>query len=443
MKQTCRRLYPLCMSVLLALSSTSMGQGNKRPAEVGRGVQKISAEQQEALEMLRDLAWNLKREFDKLAAANLQARIADLLWKFDEPFARDVFRWSFDAARQPAPEDFSKANRSAYVARQAATIKDILSRLSVHDDKRAEAWLKTLEEEKASAAHDSQSSRFRSELLIQMALQIATSNPEQAQRLGLLSLSGTEIPEGLGRLLFSLANVNKGLSDELFRATVTTLRRNGYVYDTVLIALSNYLFGPSGDLRSDATPADAQLLATYFVEAAWHQVGGAGVPLPESSAMFYSFLEVRAVPIVARYNPDRLQEMQGQMRQLAGGLTQEQAQRTGTLSLARDQQITISNRNSYDIDEQIERAEKQRDSQVRDSLFTSIAYSLMRQDSERALKVAAMIDDADARKSAEDDINLVRIQKLLSSRAYERSKEDCAQVQQYHSTSQTVSRVGK
>jgi hypothetical protein len=50
---------------------------------------------------------------------------------------------------------------------------------------------------------------------------------------------------------------------------------------------------------------------------------------------------------------------------------------------------------------------------VRDSLLNSVAHSLMREDSERALKVAAMIDAAEVRKEAENDIYLALVQKLL------------------------------
>jgi hypothetical protein len=106
---------------------------------------------------------------------------------------------------------------------------------------------------------------------MQIALQLVTSNPEQAQRLGLLSLSGNQIPEGFGRLLFALNNVNRGLSDELFRAALTTLRRNDCAYDGALVALVNYLFSSSGTLSADADVADARLLANYFVDAAWRQ----------------------------------------------------------------------------------------------------------------------------------------------------------------------------
>jgi hypothetical protein len=47
----------------------------------------------------------------------------------------------------------------------------------------------------------------------------------------------------------------------------------------------------------------------------------------------------------------------------------------------------------------------------------------MRQDSERALKIAGMIEAAEVRKEAEDDINLALIQKLLNSGSYEKARK--------------------
>jgi len=217
---------------------------------------------------------------------------------------------------------------------------------------------------------------------------------------------------------------NKPMADKLFRAALITLRRDDLLYDSVLISLVNYLFSSTGTLRPDATIADAQLLANYFVDAAWRQPrGGEGGSLPEDSAMFYSLIQVRGLPIVSRYAPQRLPELQGQMRELATGLTASQIQRTTLLQRAQQQQNTIATRNTYDLDEQIERATNEKDPDVRDSLLNSVAHSLMREDSERALKVAGMIAAPEIRREAEDDIYIAVVQKLLSGLAYDEARK--------------------
>ena len=387
-------------------------------------INRLSVNQQDALGLLKSLARNLKSEPDKLTAAILQAEIAHVVWQFDEAFARDVFSWSFEAVSRPAPGELGESARATYMARQASSIRQVLTRIGAHDRNQAEALLKSLQEERESARTSSRSNNVNSELLLQIALELTTTNPEQALHLGLLSLSGTQIPPDFGRLLFAMGYANKSLADRLFRAALLTLRRNDFVYDGALISLVNYLFSSNGTLQPGAALADAQLLANYFVDAAWRQArGNEGKSLPEPSAMFYSMVQVRGLPIVSKYAPERFPELQGQMRELASGLTAAQVQRTTLLQAIQQQEITIATRNTYDIDEQIERATKEKDPDVRDSLLNSVAHSLMREDSESALKVAAMIDAAEVRREAENDIYLALVQKLLRAGSYEEARK--------------------
>jgi hypothetical protein len=421
-----RRFLQKLLSLLIAsllMPAVAAAQAKKTEAK-NADVDKLSVNQQDALELLKTLARSLKSEPDKLTAATLQAQIADVLWRFDEAFAKEAFCWSFDAASRPAAEDLAESARSAYVARQASSIKQVLARLGIHDRRQAEVFLKSLREEKESTSVSPAPSRFNSELLLQIALELSSTNPEQAAQLGLQSLSGTYISPDFGRLLFALSSTNKSLADRLFAAALITLRRNDFVYDSALISLVNYVSSSNGVPYPDATIAGGQLLAHYFADAAWRQVRGTGgAGLPEGSAMFYSLAQVRGLPIVSRYTPERLPELQGQMRELAAGLSASQMQHMTLLQATQQQQITIGNRNSYDIDEQIERATKEKDPEVRDSLLNSVAHSLMREDAERALTVAAMIDAAAVRKEAENDIYLALVQKQLRAGSYDDAKK--------------------
>ncbi|HEX5965564.1 MAG TPA: hypothetical protein VFY51_06520, partial [Pyrinomonadaceae bacterium] len=138
-------------------------------------------------------------------------------------------------------------------------------------------------------------------------------------------------------------------------------------------------------------------------------------PVSPSSASFYTQLELRALPIVSRYAPNRLPELRGQMARIASGLNAEQQQRTELLRATQQQESAVSTRNNYTLEEQIERAEKEKNPQVRDALFLSIANRLMREDQDRALTIAKKIEDEKLRTSTEDDIYLIKIQSLLMS----------------------------
>lgn len=396
----------LVLSVLFLMSGIGLAQSPR-----------FDVERQDAFDLLKSLARSLKSEPDKLAAARLQARIADELWTFDESFAREAFRWAFEAVLQPIAENLPKEKRSDYVSRQASALKETLRRFGTHDSKQAAEWLKRFEIESVSddSNSTSRSDNSRLDLFMQIAAQLAMSDPQKAVVLGRLALSGNHIPEGFGSLLFGLSRNNTNLSDDLFRAAVATLRRNNYVYDPALMILANYLFTNDGQLHSTANLAEAQLLANYYVDAAWKQPGGDGNPVPPSSASFYTTLELRALPIVSRYAPARLPELRGQMTRIASGLNAQQVQSTELFRSTQQQTSAISNRNSYTIDEQIERAEKEKNPQVRDALFLSIANGLMRLDSDRALTIARKIDDEKMRTSTQDDIYLIKMQQLTRS----------------------------
>ena len=422
MKLACSPRFLSSLVLSLLLISPAIAQRKEATNKTLPGSNTLSLQQQDALDLLKTLAQELKSEADKPAAASLQARIADVLWQYDDLFAKEVFRWAFDAAKKPPSEDLTKAARATYIARQANSLREVLSRLGSHDQKRAEAWLKSLEEEKLSETRASEVNDVRRELLIQIALQLVTTDPGQAQRLGLLALSGNQVPEDFGRLLFALSNISRHQSDPLFRAAVASLRRNDCQYSSALVAIVNYVFSSSGALYPDASVNDAELLANYFVDAAWRQSRGAAT-LPEPSASFYGLVEARGWPIVSKYAPERMPELQGQMRELASRLSQSQFENTARLKTVQQQQLAVSTRNNQDIEEQIERARKEKDVQVRDSLLNSLAHSLMRSDSERALKLAGMIDDTEIRGQVEDDINLIKIQQLLGGRSYEDARK--------------------
>lgn len=388
----------LLLSVLVFTSSVAMAQ---------------AVDQQDAIGLLKTTARSLKSESDKIVAGRLQARIADTLWTFDEPFARETFRSAFDSISHAVAEDLPKEKQAGFIKRQATAVKEVLHRFGTHDSKQATEWLKAFENERAGKSSEKVNS-LRPDLLMQIAAQLALTDSEKAMRLGLLALAGDRIPEGFGSLLFSLSRNRRDLSDDLFRAAVATLRRN-YVYDIAILILANYLFASDGELHSTAKLADAQLLANYFVDAAWKQSGGDGNPVSSSSASFYTQLELRALPIVSRYAPNRLPELRGQMTRIASGLNAEQRQRTDLLRGMQRDESTLASRDNYSLDEQIERAEKEKNPQVRDALFLSIANRLMREDEERALTIAKKIQDERMRASTEDDIYLIKIQSQLRS----------------------------
>ena len=162
-----KSLLVLMMSLLV--SSMAAAQLKKVSVKNVAEPNRLSVDQQDAFELLKTLATSLKSEPDKLTAATLQAQIADVLWQFDIAFAKEVFRWSFEAASRSVPDELNESARAAYLARQASSIRQVLTRIGTHDRSQAEALLKRLQEENrlrsTSAGHDN----VHSELLVQIA----------------------------------------------------------------------------------------------------------------------------------------------------------------------------------------------------------------------------------------------------------------------------------
>jgi len=171
-----QKILSLLLASLLSIFTVA-AQSKKISVKNSTDINRLSVNEQDALDLLRTLTRNLKSEPDKLAAATLQAQIADVLWQFDEPFARDVFRWSFEAVSQPPSGELGETARAAYTARQASSIRQVLTRIGTHDRRQAETFLKSLQQESQSTAASAASANANSELLLQISLELAATNP--------------------------------------------------------------------------------------------------------------------------------------------------------------------------------------------------------------------------------------------------------------------------
>ena len=84
MKAGCflQKLLSVLIASLLLLSTAAaqLKDGSRQNAD---DINRLSVDQQDALDLLKSLTRNLKSEPDNLAAAVLQAQIADVLWQFD------------------------------------------------------------------------------------------------------------------------------------------------------------------------------------------------------------------------------------------------------------------------------------------------------------------------------------------------------------------------
>src|SRR4030095_5644622 len=127
--------------------------------------------------------------------------------------------------------------------RRAFTLREIIVMVGQRDRQTAERWLASLTEDKSSKeTATSRISQQNADFLAYLAIQMVKTNPDEAARLGFLSLNSQEVPSAFGQLLFALKRVNPQKSDDLFKAAIAAMRRNVSPGGSTLSALSNYLF---------------------------------------------------------------------------------------------------------------------------------------------------------------------------------------------------------
>ena len=449
----------LSFGLFWAIALESVAQEPTRPVENAAKVKpsspapsKLSLEQELAVSLLRSVADELKSESDKPASALLQAQAADTLWQYDELGARTLFRIAFDAARaEPAEtsatDNEAKTKQAAVARRRAYVLNQIILMLGEHDRETSERWLASLNEVKSNKDTPAKNSQQNAEFLAQLGLQIARTKPDEAQKLGLLSLNAAEIPSAFGRLLIALRNIDLQKSDVLFKAAIAAMRRNGLPSGSTLSVLSNYLFFNDGALFGNTDASTARLFVDYILDAAEIQVRlardarASKAPLPESAVRFTNFLAVRGLAMVGRQAADKLTLTQSIFTELSAALSQQQAEDMALMTAGFRQEAAMDARNEGGLEAQIERAEHEKDVAVRDNLWRHLAIRMRFDDPQRALSLAARIDDKSIRELTQDDINLVFAGEALRSGDYDYARKVALKFNETNLRAKTLAEV--
>ena len=447
----CALLLLICCCVCAVAGS---GQQSKKKTDKSPVEDPTRSNEQEVIARLFGVVSDLKNESDKASAALLLSEIADVLWRFDEPAARSMFRLAFETARQSTTNNLStlsageKEEMLVQARRRAAAIKTILKRYGPHDRRSAELWLQEFQDDiksgQAKTNNNFRMSTEQAEFLAELALSFVAQKPHEAQRLGLLSLSAEKIPSAYGRLLMALRDKEKGLSDVLFRQAFVSLRRLGFIYDPALVSLANYAFMSQGRPFPDMSPADVDFVIQYFIDAASAQAArrrGDKNDEQASMASFYSFLSYRVAPIVAVNASDRLTLLQSHVGDLAQTLTLDQRRQAEAFASINQAGLNSLDGGDSDLDSRIQRAEREKNATTRDFLFRNLAIQLMRSNAEQALSIVSKIDDQQMRAQTEDEVLLVLLQKAFAGRAYDEARKWALRFNDRNSQARWLTRI--
>src|SRR5258706_1203702 len=299
------------------------------------------------------------------------------------------------------------------------------------DQVTAERWLDSMKKEETTKETGSlQLSQERAEFLAQLASQLAMTNPAEAEKLGLMSLGASEVPSAFGPLLIALRRSDSARSDALFRAAIAALRRTGTTGRSTLSALSNYLFVlVSGNLVQIADAPTARLFTDYLLEAATIQAAltrealSNRSPMPETAVNLTNFLALKGLDVIGVNAPDKVTLLQSLLTELSSALNQQQRDDLAQMSLGLRQQESVDRQSGGNLETQIDRAEREKDAVVRDSLWRSLAIGMMRGNPDRALSMAARIDDRALREQTQDDVNLVVAGDTVRGGGYEEARK--------------------
>ena len=416
------------------------------------GPAKLTLEQELSLSLLRTVADEIRSEADKPAVALLQAEAADTLWQFDELAARSLFRIAFDTARAE-PGELSATDKEArtkqtdLARRRAFTLREIIVMVGQRDRQTAERWLASLTDDKSSKeTATSQTSQQNADFLAYLALQMVKTDPDEAARLGFLSLNSQEVPSAFGRLVIALMQVDPQKSDDLFKAAIAAMRRNVSPGSSTLFVLSNYMFLNDGR-RFSSDASTAGLFVDYLLESAnvqarlMRDAREIKTAMPESAVRLTNFLALRGLAIVSRNAPQKLVLLQSIFKELSSALSQQQTEDLALMTTGQRQEEAMQSGGEGGLDEGIQRAEREKDVVVRDQLWRRLALGIMYRDPERARSFADRIDDKPLREQTQDDVNLTAAGAALRGGGYEEARKTALRFNDTNLRAKTLAEV--
>lgn len=419
-------LARLCWSASLSLcvlTSTGFAQSTtppsqkaaKKPAAAAQenGAETLAA--QKAAARLREFAERLLSLQDVKTKSVAAARVANLLWPFDEPYARNLYKTAFALC---APKGDAPAAEAGALLRAQAEIIALVER-------RDAALAKQLADSADSADKEAGASE-RSRVDFYNAFGLLKSDPAKAVNLVERSAQ-SGIPPFMQSFLIMLRLKNQAEADALFLWVLNQLAASPGEDADTLLRLGAYVFtSPKID------PADAHVPADTLIMVA---VGGVlvpdltadrpNVPPPVVRAYLKTAVEVLSrqaantarspsfyvacrmlLPKYERHAPDLVPAASSLLQTLAADVPPQLRQESAFESLKADAPVGL--------DESLERIEKEASGPRRDEQYLALVADLWERSEFTKLRaVAAKISDDEVRGQLTALINFKEAAGLL------------------------------
>jgi hypothetical protein len=284
----------------------------------------LTQDQQMALLLLDQLFDKTQSFDDERLKIKVQARIADLLWPYDEARSRRLFEEAFRAISSAKFSNQGGMPAALPSASPQAQLRgEVLRLVSQHDSRLAETLIKSVADEASKAESTSPSqpaviSSAQSDLYLQAATGLISTDTTQALQLAKTSLQGG-LSSSLLPILFSLRQTNPPMADDLFGAALVAAQRDTEHVGTNIQMLAAYalpdyrtamLSSPDYSQVPTAAGQEGNSITTGFLNFAYNALMGksnaaqTGSPGMFNVADYYTAQQL--LPYYTRYMPDKV-----------------------------------------------------------------------------------------------------------------------------------------
>jgi hypothetical protein len=399
-----------------------------------------STDRQRAVTLLRQLAVqtaSFPRDRDKpVKIALFQAEVADILWDYDEPRARAHFAETFKAADAFKRDKPGAFNPDMSLMVRMAIVRFILN----HDANLAEKLVDSIAVNSAipeSTKPFPDSFVAPSTLYLEVAKQVAKSDPQRAARLIKHSMNGWIRDEQI-HALQALRRSSPTLADELFVSLLSTFSSRPTYFTAKVGVFAPYVFPDDKELKSgnevavDAAkiPPSSPALIHSFLTFVYDNFMQQSVErqINEPNEFGKSAFKKITMEALARYFDQYMPEKAPLYRAHIEEVS-NQVNQSGKREMWDAEDEEMRELFKMDVEDWLKKADAAEEAQEKDRLYFEAAFVLAARDSDfdRAFSITAKIADE---RMKSDWISMVReiaIKKTIESRdaarAYRYAKE--------------------
>ncbi len=452
-----RRIFWYLLSLCCLAASVTAQTPDATPAPKAAKAAKskvdpLAKERREtALTIVNELADEARAFRDELLRARVQTRAADVIWDADPERARVLFRRAWDAADTADREALrqreekarqAQANGGSFAYRSPPNLRnEVLQAATRRDRALGEELLARLDETRQSEnsnasantppANDTDDPQNLPPALAQRleaaSALLETGEVERALQFAEPGLAAVTMP-GLS-FLVHLRQQNAAAADQRYAALLARAANAPNTNANTVSLLSSYIFtpglfmviSPNGGLATYSTdrqpPVDAPELRLAFLNFAAQILMRPLPPLEQENAKgrrtgIY-LVTSRLLPLFEQFAPEHIGVLRAQIAAVTADVSEETRDpRNPWLSRG----LTPANEEGDESATALERAEKAKTPEQRDSLYAVAALSLVSKEPARAYDIADKISDSQLRQQLRSYLDFTSLGRALNQK---------------------------